>query len=131
MLLGQNGILYVSFQSKQPIKNAIVEIPIPAGFELDTTNLSCNLKENELIDNSICPLNRHKEFNRFELKAGMLILYYDEISPLQKHFIEINFTPKTVGQFKFLPARIYAYYDPYDGAYSKPASDIAVEYVAP
>jgi uncharacterized protein YfaS (alpha-2-macroglobulin family) len=127
--LGQTNNLNLTFHSKKYVKNAIVEISIPAGFEIDQDALSCQLKEISTVS-SACNITNKAIFDRFELKGGQLILYYNELEATKIHHVIIKFTPRTVGQFKALPSRIYAYYDPFDEAYSQPIYQVNVEYFA-
>lgn len=128
LALGQAKNLYVSVKSKTSLKNAVVEISLPAGFEANTVSLTCQLSSN--MDNEECRPYRSitgTGLSRFEIKAGRIILYIDTLAANEVSAYAIGFTPKIAGSFKIRPARSYAYYDPYNEAYSRPLGRIEVK----
>lgn len=123
--IGQKGKLYISIRSNNTQKNVVADIAIPAGFEIYSPTLSCQLVSNNYCN--VYQFNKMKGLSRFEIKAGRVILYFDSLQANESSLYVIEFTPRNAGLFKVLPARLYAYYNPYNEAYSRPIEKIEVK----
>lgn len=118
LIQGSLATMYVGVSTRQNIQNAVVEIPIPAGFEIEPDSLTAQLSS---INN-----NANSALSKFEIKNGSIILYFNSLNPGMMKTVKIQFYPRTIGKFKVMPARLYNYYDQYDEAYSVPVGEIEV-----
>jgi uncharacterized membrane protein len=87
-----------------PLQNFIADIPLPDALVPQESTLKT------LVDS--------KHIAQYEIQRERIILYFSLLDADSSHEISFTLSPRFIGEFHILPARIYEYYNPVNEAFS-------------
>jgi hypothetical protein len=125
--VGEQASLYVNLASTEEIKNLVAEVPIPAGFIVNTAEMDCQILNTQADSN--CPASYgyyDEKVNYYEYKGDRVILYFNYFTSHASKTLEIPIIPQYAGKYKIMPVRFYAYYDPGQEIFSNAIGEINV-----